>query len=276
MRIRKKTVMLIFLEVVMGSLAVFWLYPYIWLTLSSIKPVDEIYTRFFPSRFTLEHFQFIFVASDRMDRDFIRALWNSIFVSTTVTFSVILTSGFVGYAVAKIRFWGSKFLKGFTIFQMLFPGFMFTIPSFVVVRNLGLIDSLAALIVPGLFGAWGVFMFSQSFKSIPTEYIEAARVEGASELWVVVRLMFPLARSTASIVGLFTFIGVWDNFLWPLMVIQDYDKMPLSVLLASFNHQYGSYVGPVLAGSVIQTIPMVLIFLLFRKYFLQGISMSLK
>jgi multiple sugar transport system permease protein len=88
--------------------------------------------------------------------------------------------------------------------------------------------------------------------------------------------MFPLARSTASIVGLFTFIGAWDNFLWPLIVMKDYNKMPLSVLLASFNHEYSSYVGPILAGSVIQTIPMVLIFLIFRKYFLQGISVSLK
>ena len=101
-------------------------------------------------------------------------------------------------------------------------------------------------------------------------------MDGASDFWVILKLMIPLSRSTASIVGMFTFIGIWDNFMWPLIVIRDYNKMPLSVLLASFNKEYGSYVGPILAGSVIQTLPMVLIFLIFRKYFLQGISMSLK
>ncbi len=90
------------------------------------------------------------------------------------------------------------------------------------------------------------------------------------------RIMVPLNNSAMAIVGLFTFIGIWDNFMWPLIVIQDYNKMPLSVLLATFNHEYGAYVGPIMAGSVIQTIPMVLIFIIFRKAFLQGISMTLK
>lgn len=101
-------------------------------------------------------------------------------------------------------------------------------------------------------------------------------MDGASELWIVFRIMLPLTHSTASIVGLFTFIGTWDNFLWPLIVIRNYKVMPLSVLLATFNHEYGVYIGPVLAASAIQSLPMVIIFLVFRKYFLQGISMSLK
>jgi multiple sugar transport system permease protein len=119
-------------------------------------------------------------------------------------------------------------------------------------------------------------MFAQAFKTIPEDYVDAARMDGANDFWIIFRVMFPLAGSTASIVGLFTFIGIWDNFLWPLMVMKDYNKMPLSVLLASFNHEYASYIGPILAGSVIQTIPMVVIFLLLRRYFLQGISMSLR
>jgi multiple sugar transport system permease protein len=101
-------------------------------------------------------------------------------------------------------------------------------------------------------------------------------MDGANDLWIITKVLVPLASSTVSIVGLFTFIGIWDNFMWPLIVVSDYTKMPLSVLLASFNMQYGSYLGPVLAGSVLQTMPMVVIFLVFRKYFLQGISMSLK
>lgn len=264
------------LEIVMLCIGLIWIYPYFWLALSSIKPQAEIYTQLIPTKLTIEHFQFILNASETMRRPFTRALFNSVIISITVTFSVVITSALVGYAVAKLRFWGGKFLKNFTIFQLLFPGFMFTLPLYVVVRSLGMLDSMSALIVPSLFGAWGVFMFSQSYKGIPTEYIESARMEGASESKIVFRIMLPLSRSTASIVGLFTFIGIWDNFLWPLVVISDYNKMPLSVLLASFNHEYSTYIGPIMAGSVIQTIPMILLFLIFRKYFLQGISMSLK
>jgi len=159
---------------------------------------------------------------------------------------------------------------------MIFPGFLFIVPLYVLIRNLGLIDTRTALILPSLVSAWGIFMFTQSFRAIPNEYLEAARMDGANDLWIITRVLVPLASSTVSIVGLFTFIGIWDNFMWPLIVVSDYTKMPLSVLLASFNMQYGSYLGPVLAGSVLQTMPMVVIFLVFRKYFLQGISMSLK
>jgi multiple sugar transport system permease protein len=274
-RTRKKIGFAIF-ELIMVVLALFWLYPYFWMTFSAFKPQNEIYTQFLPSRLTFENFKYIFDTTEQMDRDFLQALMNSIFISVTVTFSVVLTSAFVGYGIAKFKFTGGKVLKNFTIFQMLFPGFMFTIPTFVVVRSLGLLNTRASLIIPGLFGAWGVFMFTQSFRNVPNDYIEAARMEGASESRIVFSIMLPLSRSTASIVGLFTFIGIWDNFLTPLILIRDYDKMPLSVLLASFNHEYSTYIGPVLAGSVIQTLPMVILFLAFRKYFLQGISISFK
>ncbi|HCI29153.1 MAG TPA: carbohydrate ABC transporter permease [Fervidobacterium sp.] len=263
------TILLIFL-------AIIWIYPYIWLFISSFKPAEDIYTTFWPKSLTLDHYKFIFIMANRFERPFVRAFLNSLFISTTVTFSVIITSALVGYAISRIKFKTGQVLFNFTIWQMLFPGFMFMIPLFVLIRNFNWLNTYKALIVPSLTSAWGIFMFAQAFKTIPEDYVDAARMDGANDFWIIFRLMFPLAGSTASIVGLFTFIGIWDNFLWPLMVMKDYNKMPLSVLLASFNHEYASYIGPILAGSVIQTIPMVLIFLLLRKYFLQGISMSLR
>ncbi|QTA38208.1 carbohydrate ABC transporter permease [Thermosipho ferrireducens] len=256
--------------------AIIWIYPYFWLLFSSFKPSSEIYTQFWPTRFTLDHYKFIFVMAGKMQRPFLRALGNSIYISFTVTFSVVLTSAFFGYVLAKLDYKGRKTIFNFILFQMLFPGFMFIVPLFVLIRNLRLLNTYSAIILPAIVSAWGTFMFTQAYKSIPSDYIEAAKIDGANTFWIVTRVMFPLVRSTASIVGLFTFIGTWDNFMWPLIVMKDYEKMPLSVLLASFNHEYSSYVGPILAGSVIQTIPMVLIFLMFRKYFLQGISLSLK
>lgn len=264
------------ITIVMLALAILWIYPYIWLVLSSFKPVEDIYTRFWPKRLTLEHYKFILQASERLHRPFVRAFMNSLFVTVTVTASVIVTSAILGYVISKIEFRLGKAIFNFILYQMLFPGFMFIIPMFILIRNLGWLNTYKALIVPSLISAWGTFMFAQAFKGIPKDYIEAARIDGANELWIVFKIMLPLAYSTASIVGLFTFIGTWDNFMWPLMVVRDYNKMPLSVLLASFNHEYAGYVGPVLAGAVIQTLPMLIIFLILRKFFLQGISITLK
>ncbi len=260
----------------MTGISLIWLYPYIWLFFSSFKPWNEIFTTFIPSRLTLKSYEYIFSTANQLGFPFLLGLFNSIFMSVTVTFLVVLTSAIVGYSITKIRFKGANSLFNFTIYQMLLPGFMFTVPLYIVVRSLGLLDSYAAIIVPNMMGAWGVFMFSQSFKSIPDDYIEAAKMDGANSFWIVFNVMLPLAGSTASIVGIFTFIGIWDNFMWPLIVIQSHRFMPLSVLLAVFNQSYGVFTGPILAGSVIQTIPMVVIFIIFRKYFLQGISMSFK
>ncbi|POZ92468.1 carbohydrate ABC transporter permease [Petrotoga halophila] len=266
----------VILHIVMFFLSLIWLYPYAWLFLASVKPSAEIYTRFLPTRFTLEHFRFILESAERMNRPFIRAFFISLFVSVTVTVCVIITSAIISFALSKYRFKARDGIFNFIIFQMVFPGFMFTIPLYILMRNMHLLNSLAALIVPFIMSGWGIFMMTQSFRGTPNDYIEAAKMDGASDMFIIFRIMLPLNNSVMAIVGLFTFIGVWDNFMWPLIVIQDYYKMPLSVLLASFNHEYGAYIGPVMAGSVIQTLPMVLIFIIFRKAFLQGISMSLK
>ncbi|GAB6188616.1 carbohydrate ABC transporter permease [Marinitoga arctica] len=271
-----KKINTIIFHILMFILALIWLYPYIWLFMSSFKPSSEIYTRFWPTHFTLDHFKFIFESAEKMQRPFIRAFFNSIFISVTVTLSVILTSAIISYALAKIQFRGRNKIFNFLIFQMVFPGFMFTIPLYILIRNLGLLNTYSALILPSLMSGWGIFMITQSYRSTPNDYIEAAKMDGATDLWIIFKIMMPLNKSAISIISLFTFIGIWDNFMWPLIVMKNYNKMPLSVLLASFNHQYGAYIGPILAGSVIQTIPMVILFLIFRKYFLQGISITLK
>ncbi|MGB4457711.1 MAG: carbohydrate ABC transporter permease, partial [Defluviitoga tunisiensis] len=262
----------VILHIVMFGLALIWLYPYIWLFLASVKPSAEIYTRFWPTKFTLEHFRFILESAERMNRPFVRAFFNSLFVSVTVTLCVLISSAIIAFALSKYKFKAREGIFNFIIFQMVFPGFMFTIPMYILIRNLNLLNSYGALILPSIMSGWGIFMLTQSFKGTPNDYIEAAKMDGASDFFVIFRIMVPLNNSAMAIVGLFTFIGIWDNFMWPLIVIQDYNKMPLSVLLATFNHEYGAYVGPIMAGSVIQTIPMVLIFIIFRKAFLQGIS----
>ena len=265
------------LHAAMFLLALSWLYPFIWMVMASLKPTAQIYTTsLFAGDVSLANYQFLFDNSNRADKPFVRTLFNSLFVSLTITFCVTVTAMLVGYAVAKTDFRGKNAFKNLLIVQMVFPAFMFIIPQFILMRELGLINSYSAMILPYAMSAWGIFMVSQSFKGTPNDYIHAAKLDRAS-LWGILRhVMMPLNKSILAIVALFTFSTAWDNFLWPLIVMRDADKMPFSVLLATFSKSWGIYLGPVLAGSVVQMLPVMLLFILFRKYFLQGISLSLK
>lgn len=274
---KKHSVSRLLIHLAMFLLALTWLYPFIWMVLSSLKPTANIYTdSLFSGPLTLENYAFLFDNSQRADKPFLRTLLNSLFVSFTITASVTLSSVLVGYAVAKTRFPGLGAFKNLIIVQMVFPAFMFVIPQFILMRELGLINSYSAMILPYAMGAWGIFMVSQSFKGTPNDYLYAARLDRAG-LWGILRhVMMPLNKSILAIVALFTFSSAWDNFLWPLIVMRDANKMPFSVLLATFSQSYGVWLGPVLAGSVVQMLPVVVLFILFRKYFLAGMSLSLK
>ena len=247
------------------------------MVIASLKPTAQIYTTdLFSGDFSWANYQFLFDNSNRADKPFLRTLFNSLCVSLTITACVTVTSMLVGYAVAKTDFRGKNGFKNLLIVQMVFPAFMFIIPQFVLMRELGLINSYSAMILPYAMSAWGIFMVSQSFKGTPNDYLYAARLDHAS-LWGILRhVMMPLNKAILAIVALFTFSSAWDNFLWPLIVMRDAAKMPFSVLLATFSKSYGFYLGTVLSGAVLKMLPVLLLFMLFRKYFLQGMSLSLK
>ena len=274
---KKLTPLSLLIHAAMLLLALTWLYPFIWMVISSLKPTAEIYTSgLFSGHWSFDNYIFLFDNSNRADKPFLRTLVNSLFVSITITACVTVTSMLVGYAVAKTEFRGRNVFKNLLIVQMVFPAFMFIIPQFVLMRELGLINSYSAMILPYAMSAWGIFMISQSFKGTPNDYLYAARLDHAS-LWGILRhVMMPLNKAILAIVALFTFSSTWDNFLWPLIVMREAEKMPFSVLLATFSKSYGIYLGPVLAGAVVQMLPIIVLFILFQKYFLQGMSLSLK
>lgn len=259
------------------ALALTWLYPFAWMVAASLKPTAQIYnTALFAGDFTLDNFRFLFATADKLDRPFLQALGISALVTLSVTVSVLVTSAFIAYALARLRFPGRKLFGDFLLLQMVIPTTMFILPLFVLVKQLGLLNSLGALILPSMMSGWGIYMMSQSFKAMPEEYFDAARLDRASLWQTVMKVVVPLNKSIIAIVALFTFTGTWDNFLWPLIAISDTDRMPLAVLLATFSKQYGGYAGPVMAGAVLQTLPLVLLFILFRRHFLQGMSLTLK
>lgn len=259
------------------GLALTWLYPFAWMVAASLKPTAQIYsTGLFSGDFSFDNFRFLFATADKLDRPFVQAMAISALVTVSVTVSVLISSAFIAYALARLRFPGRKLFGDFLLLQMVIPTTMFILPLFVLIKELGLLNSLGALILPSTMSGWGIYMMSQAFKGMPEEYFDAARLDRASLWQTVMRVVAPLNKSIIAIVALFTFTGTWDNFLWPLMAISDTDRMPLSVLLATFSKQYGGYAGPVMAGAVLQTLPLVLLFVLFRRHFLQGMSLTLK
>ena len=255
---------------------IFILFPYIWMVLASLKPSAEIYNRLIPSRITLEHYRLVFsLGSTGSTSPFVRAIFNSLVVSTIATISVVIFGAITGYALARMRFKGKNLLKNFILFQMLFPVVLFLIPRFLLMIKLGWINTYQGMFSPFMMSAWGTFLFMQFFKTVPQSLIDAARLDGCSELRIVFRIMLPLSKSVTIIVAIFTFMSMWDEFLWYLIVTKDYSLMPLSVLLGLYTRgEYSDYPGIQVAGATLLTLPILALFFFFREYFTKGIAMT--
>lgn len=272
-RLKRYRVPLIYLVLSIGLL--FAVFPYIWMVLSSFKVSEEIYTRFLPTRLTLSNYAFILKGGTGQQRDFLSGVLNSFIISIIPTISVIFFAVLTAYSFRRLKIMGHKIYENFIIYQMLFPGVLFLIPLFLLMRDWGQINTYTAMIIRYLVDPWAIFIYTQFFKTVPESLLESARMDGASELQVIFRIMLPLSKTTTAIVALFTFMARWSEFLWPLIVNKDYAKMPLSVLLALFTRgEYQSYPGIQMAGATLLTLPIVILFLVFRKHFEEGINFT--
>jgi len=272
-RYKKFKMPLIYLVLTVGLfLSIF---PYLWMVLSSFKVSSEIYTRFWPTKLTLSNYAFILKGGTGQERNFVGSIFNSLIVSIIPTFSVVFFGMITAYALRRIKIWGYQFYENIVIYQMLFPQVLFLIPLFLMMRDWGQINNYSGMILRYLIDPWAIFIYIQFFKTIPESLLEAARIDGASEFQIITRIMLPLSTTTTAIVVLFTFMARWSEFLWPLIVNKDYDKMPLSVLLALFTKgEYQTYPGIQMAGATLLTLPIVLLFLAFKRYFEEGITFT--
>jgi len=255
---------------------VFMIFPYVWMILASFKIPSEIYHRFIPTQITLEHYQTVFsLGSTGSTHTFIKSIFNSLFVSSITTVSVVFFGALTGYALARLNFPGKTFLNNFVLFQMLFPVVLFLIPRFLLMLELGWINTYQGMMAPFMISAWAIFLFTQFFKTVPNALIDAARIDGCSELRIIFKIILPLSKSITMIIAIFTFMAMWDEFLWYLIVTKDYNLMPLSVLLGLYTRgEYSSYPGILTAGATLLTVPILALFFLFKKYFTEGITMS--
>lgn len=265
---------LIHLVLTVGVL--FWLLPFAWMFLASLKPTAEIFTRLWPTRLTLEHYQLILTGGTALRRPFLRSVFNNLFVSAAGTAAVVVIGAMTGYALGRLEFRGRNLLYNAVLYQMIFPGVLFLIPTFLLVLRLKLINTYAGMIIRFLTDATAVFLFVQFFKTIPRDLIDAARIDGAGEFTILWRIMIPLSGSVTAFVAIFTFMARWNEFLWNLIVVKKYELMTLPVLLASFTHEYGGgqYAGARMAGATVLTLPILILFFLLRRFFEQGIVTS--
>jgi len=245
--------------------------PLVWMVLSSVKPESEIRQfppTLIPQDVTLENYTQLF---DRLN--FPQFFFNSVVVALAVTVGAVLFSAMVGYALAKIDFPGRRALFLLIMATLMVPGTITFVPLFVLVANLDLVNTYAALILPFLAAPFGVFLMRQFMLDIPDELLDAARVDGAGEFRTFFRIVLPQTGPALATLGILTFLGSWNNFLWPLVAVQSADMYTLPVALALYSTgQNTVQYGLLLAGATVIVTPILVVFLVLQRRIIQGIA----
>ena len=186
----------------------------------------------------------------------------------------VLFSAMAAYACARLKFPGKNIFFGLVLFQMMIPGQLFIIPQFLIVQKLGLLNTVSALVVPGLVSAFGTFLLRQFFMGLPNDLEEAAKLDGCTIWQTFYKIMLPLSRSGLIALGIFTSLFAFKDLMWPLIVNMSIDKMTLSSGLASLQGQFATNYPQLMAGSLLAIWPMLLLFIIFQKKFIEGIATS--
>jgi multiple sugar transport system permease protein len=251
------------------ALAVVAMTPLLWMVSASMMPTGEataVPLRWLPTRPTLEHYRTLFA---RMDLG--RQLLNSAVVAGVTTASAALVNGMAGYAFAKLRFAGRERLLRVMLLALVVPGQIGMLPLFLLVRALGLVNTLAGVVLPGLTSIFGILLVRQYALSLPDSVLDAARVDGAGELGVFRRVALPLLLPILVTLAVFTFLGTWNDFLWPLVVLADDRRYTLPVGLASLAGEHVQDTELMMAGAVVTIAPAVALFVVLQRQYLTGI-----
>ncbi len=249
------------------------LLPFAWMLLGSVKTQKELLQRpitWWPQSVTWNNFTYWFT-----DLNISRYFINSTVVAVAVVIGNILFCSMVGWSLAKLDFPGKKVLFTLVMAMLMVPGVVTLIPMFVMVSNLGLVNTYGALILPALAGPVGVFLMRQFMVDIPDTLLEAARLDGAGEFRIFFQIALPLCKPAIATLSILTFLGSWNNFLWPLIVAQSNDMYTLPVALSLYSvGAHSTDYGLLLAGSVLIITPILILFIALQRYFIQGIAMT--
>jgi multiple sugar transport system permease protein len=268
-RVDRRARMVLYLLLTLGL--VLMVAPFVWMLLGAFKPRGEFLQSvpsWLPQNPTLDNFQRLVARLD-----FPRFFFNSIVVATVVTAGNLIFSPMLGYALAKIPFAGSRPLLLLVLATLMLPASATLIPLFVLMSTLGLVNTYPGLILPFLAGAFGVFLTRQFFQGLPDELLEAARIDGAGEFRIFWTIAMPLATPVLATLGILTFLGSWNGFIYPLVMAQEPAMYTLPVALATFaTGQFQADHGMLMAGSVILVVPVLVIFVIVQRWVTEGIA----
>ena len=268
MKIMKKILFYFILTLV----AITFIYPFLWMASASLRPMSEISSlNLFSSNFSLDNYNLVF---NKIPIG--RAFFNSILVASLLTLSVLFFSAITGYALARLKFFGKDFTFTLMMFTMMIPFQLTLIPLYTLIVKLGWPDTYQALIVPGAISAMGIMIFRQTFLGIPESLVEAAKMEGCNHFQILFKIFIPLCKPAAITVGIVTFMGAWNEVLWPMIVIRDRSMMtmPQLITLFSIGGEAGGQFGAQLAAAMLLIIPIVVVYMFFQRYFIEGIASS--
>lgn len=241
-----------------------YLFPLLWLFLSSVKPGSELFI--YPLTIWPKTWQFSNFVDAWQRLDFFQYFKNTFLTASIATALTVFISATCGYALAKYDYKWLKFFFLCILATTMVPTEVIMNPTFVVIRNLGLYDSLAGIIIPTINTATGIFMFRQFFQSIPDDMLDSARIDGASEGRIFFSIMFPLAKPIVITLAIFSFQWRWNDYIWPLIVLNDQKKYTLQVALRSIVGAQNINWTMLLSASVLSIIPLLLLFLVFQRY----------
>jgi len=268
----KKTINKVLLTVILLFLSYLFLFPFLWMLSSSLKTEKEMFTfpiKWIPSEFRWDNYKNAW----KIGR-FGVYYKNSIKVSLIVTFGQVFTSVMAAYAFAKINFKGRDVIFLGYLGTMMIPFQVVMIPQFMIFKNLNLVDTHWALILPGMFSAFGTFLLRQFFLGIPDELCEAARIDGCSDLCILFVIMVPLALPAMATLAIFTLRWTWNDFLAPLIYINNKNLKTIPLGLAQFKMENITLYTLIMAGAIIAVLPIIIVYIFAQKFFVKGIAMS--
>ncbi|ADU93331.1 carbohydrate ABC transporter permease [Geobacillus sp. Y412MC52] len=261
------------LYAILIAYAVITMIPFLWALSSSFKTLEEIVSgtmSFIPKKFTLDNYKQIFVEQEL----FPRWLLNSVVVAGTVTVLNLLFNSMAGYALARLQFPGRKPLFLIILAVLMIPAQVTMIPNYLILKQLGWLNSYQGMIVPTMVNATFIFMMRQFFINFPKELEEAAELDGLGRFGIFFRIVLPLARPALAAQAIFVFMGSWNDFMRPLITLSDPQLFTLPLGLNSFKGQYISYWNYIMAASMVFTLPVLVIYAFFNRYFIKGISFT--
>jgi multiple sugar transport system permease protein len=250
-------------------LALVALFPVFWLLISALRPAADVFAVGIPRRFTLDNFQYVLT-----EVPFPRYLLNSFIVAGVVTAVALFFHSMAGYALARLQFPGREFIFAAIVGTLLIAQSVILVPLFLLVREIGWVDTYAGLIVPSIFNAFGIFWLRQFYLGIPSELEDAARVDGANHWKVYWHVALPLSRPVLASLAILFFLVNWNAYLWPLTITRDPDLWVVQVGMATLQSQYSAAWNYITAGALIAAVPTVVLFLLFQRRITDAIKTS--